>query len=207
MVNHQRMVIPHADMSPTPCPRLHFPNSISLTGAGATIVVYAAKVQRWKCPKCEREFGRKGQGHMCSPGLTLDEYFETAQPWERPIYDVVSRHLLSLGDVIIDPITVGIQFKNGPVFCSLRAKTKWTAVGFSLRRKLESAKLSRKVMEHAGKYFHVVNVSEADQIDEEVLGWLTEAWHLAGGTEPPRAAMADAQGDGMVPDDLDLDDF
>ena len=161
-------------------------------------------MERWTCPDCERQFGRKNQGHMCRPGMSLDEYFDQAKPWERPIYDVVAAHLTSLGDVIIDPIAMGIMFKNGPMLCELRAKTKWTALGISLRRKIDSGRFSRKVVEFGGKYFHVINVTDPAEIDDEVLEWLTEAWHVAGGTEPPNAPVT---GDGMVPDDLDLDDF
>ena len=139
---------------------------------------------------------------MCAPGLTVEEYFQTAQPWERPIFDVVSRHLESLGEVIVDPIAMGIQFKNGPVFCMLRAMKRWTALGFSLRRRLDSDRLSRKVTDYQGKYFHVINLNDASLIDDEVLCWLTEAFHVAGGTEH-LLEPDQPTGDGMVPDDVE----
>lgn len=131
---------------------------------------------------------------MCNPGLSLDDYFAEAKPWERPIFDVVHAHIETLGDVIVDPIDIGILFKNPSMFCELRAKTKWTAVGFHLRRKLTSAKLSRKVVEHSGKYFHVVNITDPEDIDEEILEWLSESY--LGETKPAGRAS-------MVPDDLD----
>jgi hypothetical protein len=160
-------------------------------------------MEPWTCPLCERQFGRTNQGHMCNPGLSVEEYFANAKPWERPIFDVVAAHLTSLGPVIIDPIAIGVLFKNGPMLCELRAKTKWTALGFSLRRRLESGRLSRKVVDYNnGKFFHVINLGDADIIDDEILGWLTEAWHVAGGTEPPDVPVT---GDGMVPDDIDED--
>lgn len=141
---------------------------------------------------------------MCSPGLSLDDYFATAAEWERPIFEAVSSHLMSLGDVIIDPLAMGIMFKNGPMLCQLRAMKKWTALGFSLRRRLASDRLSRKVVDYKGKYFHVINVNDASMIDDEVLGWLTEAYHVAGGTEPPPVDEAGADGaDPMVPNDID----
>ncbi len=158
---------------------------------------------RWRCPDCKREFGKVRQGHMCSPGMTLEEYFVDAKPWERPIFDVVSRHLSSLdgGDLIVDPISMGIMFKNGPMICELRTKTKWTALGFSLPRKLSSKKISRKVVQYmnSGKYFHVINLSDPEQIDDEILGWLTEAFYLPTGGPPSRS-------DPMVPDDVE-DEF
>ena len=36
--------------------------------------------------------------------------------------------------------------------------------------------LSRKVIEHGRRYYHVVNVRRVDEIDEQLLEWLTEAW-------------------------------
>lgn len=148
---------------------------------------------------------------MCSPGMTLDEYFATASEWERPIFDKVSAHLEGLGDVIIDPIAMGIMFKNGPMLCELRAMKKWTAVGFFLRRRLTSGRLSRKVVDYQGKFFHVINVSEPDKIDDELLTWLTEAFHVAGGDNEAAARAAANGGNGaqhhddttMVPDDID----
>ena len=56
--------------------------------------------------------------------------------------------------------------------------TKWVAVCFNLDRKLTSDRLSRKVVEHGGRFYHVVNVPDAAQIDELLLDWLTEAWEL-----------------------------
>ena len=149
-------------------------------------------MERWTCPDCQRQFGKPNQSHTCSPGFTIDDYFATAKPWERAIFDRVADHLEGLGDVIVDPISIGILFKNGPVFCQLRAMKRWTALGFSLDRRLTSARISRKVVEYHGKYFHVVNVDDPAQIDDEVLGWLTEAYRLYGGGSDP-----------MVPDDVD----
>lgn len=143
---------------------------------------------------------------MCSPGLTVDEYFTTAKDWERPIFDAVAPHLESLGDVIIDPIGMGILFKNGPAFCSLRSMTRWTALGFTLGRKLTNERLSRKVSSQNGKHFHVVNVSDPAEIDAEMLDWLSEAYHFAGGTLHLFEAGGGPDDDdagSMVPDDVE----
>ena len=160
-------------------------------------------MERWTCPSCARDFGKPNQPHMCNPGLSIDEYFATAQPWERPIFDVVAGHLQSLGDVIIDPLQMGVLFKNGPMAVSLRAMKKWTALGFNLRRRLESGRLSRKVVDHNGKFWHIINIDDAAEIGDEILEWLTEAYLVAGGAS---GTMPKAAGVSMVPDDIDLDD-
>ena len=142
---------------------------------------------------------------MCEEAPSLDEYFAQAKPWEEPIFDRVQRHFAEhVGDMMVDPVPIGILLKNGPMFAELRAKTKWTAIGFSLPRKLESGRLSRKVVDYGTKYFHVINADHADVVDEELLEWLTEAYHLAGGTlRSYSGGPADHRGDGMVPDDVD----
>jgi len=109
--------------------------------------------------------------------MELDEYFETGPAFERPIFEVIGAHMLTLDpEMFYEPVSVGIFFKRRSTFLSLRTKTKWIAVGFSLRRSLEHNRLSRKVVPHGKRYHHVVNVNDAREIDDELLEWLTEAW-------------------------------
>ena len=163
---------------------------------------------------------------MCgAPALSLDEYFADAMPWEEPIFRVIENHFATHGpDLIVDPLGIGILLKNGPMFAELRTKTKWTAVGFHLPRKVSSGRFSRKVGEYGKKYFHVINVDDPKEIDDEVLDWLTEAYHLAGGTlrsynnrdrdvdvwspqvrnsVSARGVSRASGGDGMVPNDVE----
>ena len=139
----------------------------------------------------------------CEPALSIDEYFANARPFERPVFDAVHAGIQHLDGLIVDPLGIGILLKNGPMFAELRAKTKWVAVGFSLGRKLESGRLSRKVVDYGHKYFHVINVADPELIDDELIEWLIEAYHLAGGTLRSYRNDPEAAGDGMVPDDVD----
>jgi hypothetical protein len=67
---------------------------------------------------------------------------------------------------------VGIFLKRARGFCELRPMTKWVAVGFAMPRTLQSHRLSRKVVDG----WHRVNVRAPDEVDEELLEWLTEAY-------------------------------
>ena len=51
----------------------------------------------WTCPECKRLFGRTRQSHECAPAMTLDEYFSTGPPFERPVFDAVMDYLETLG--------------------------------------------------------------------------------------------------------------
>src|SRR3954452_7981740 len=130
----------------------------------------------WTCPECGRLFGKTSQSHACSPGMSVDEYFSTGPPWERPIFDAVMAHVSKLGPVHADAVQVGIFLKNPRKFAELRPMTKWVAISFSLSRRATHRTITRKVNEYNGRYWHVCNVSDVSQIDEDLLSLLTEAY-------------------------------
>ena len=129
----------------------------------------------WTCPECGRLFHRK-QSHACSPGMSVEEYFSTGPPWEKPIYDAVMAHVTTLGQVHADAVQVGIFLKNPRKFAELRPMTKWVAISFSLRRRATHRTITRKVNEYNGRYWHVCNVRDPAEVDDALRALLTEAY-------------------------------
>ncbi|MET0315575.1 MAG: DUF5655 domain-containing protein, partial [Rhodococcus fascians] len=132
----------------------------------------------WECPKCRRQFARSGQGHECSPAMTIDEYFSTGPERERPIFDALLAHLENLGPVHVEPLSVGVYFKHGETVATMRPMQRWEAVSFSLPRIVKHPLMTRKPISHGGRWFHIVNITEPDDIDEQIRDWLTEAYLL-----------------------------
>jgi Domain of unknown function (DUF5655) len=108
--------------------------------------------------------------------MTVEEYFSTGPPFERPVFDAVMAHLATVGPVHVEPVSVGIFLKRSSTFAELRPMTKWVAVSFTLTRTLVSARLARKVYDGGRNRYHVVNVREPDEVDEQLCEWLTEAY-------------------------------
>ena len=105
--------------------------------------------------------------------MSIEEYFSTGPAFERPIFEAVMAGLDErVGPIHIEPVSVGIFLKRARGFCELRPRTKWVAVGFAMPRTLHSSRIARKVVDS----WHVVNVQTPDQVDDELLGWLTEAY-------------------------------
>ena len=134
----------------------------------------------WTCPECDRRFGAVRQGHDCAPALSLEEYFATGPDHERPVFEAVRAHLTSLGDVHVEPVSVGIFFKRGRTFAQLRPMTRWVALSFVLSRTVTSPRIARKVQAQGTRHHHVVNLRTPDEVDEAVRAWLTEAFDEAG---------------------------
>ena len=133
-------------------------------------------VSRWRCPDCSREFGRTRQQHDCAPGLTIDEYFATGPPHERPVFEAVRDHLAQSEDIYIEPLAVGIFFKRRRTFVQLRPMRRWVALSMMLPRKLDDPRISRKVVDTGRSFYHVLNIAGPEQVDETVRGWLDEAY-------------------------------
>lgn len=131
---------------------------------------------RWVCPECGRQFGRTNQGHECAPAMALEDYFATGPPFERPVFDAVMAHLDAVGPVHVEPVSVGIFLKRSRTFSELRPMTKWVAVSFTLPRTVTSGRLSRKVIDAGRSRYHVVNVRDPGEVDDELCAWLTEAY-------------------------------
>ena len=130
----------------------------------------------WTCPKCRRQFGRSGQSHECAPAMSLEEYFSTGPANERPVFEAVMEHLRQVGPVHVEPVSVGIFLKRARTFAELRPMTKWVALSFSLPRPAQHRLITRKVVNYNGHYYHVANVAGPGDLDDDLLGLLTEAY-------------------------------
>lgn len=111
--------------------------------------------------------------------MPVEEYFATGPPHERPVYDAVMAGLAGVGPVHVEPVSVGIFLKRSRTFAELRPMTKWVAVSFALERTLASARISRKVYDAGRTKYHVVNVRNPEEVDDELIGWLREAYDVS----------------------------
>lgn len=108
--------------------------------------------------------------------MTLDEYFSTGPPHERPVFEAVMRHLDTVGAVHVEPVSVGIFLKRAGTIAELRPMTRWVAMSFSLRRRVAHRTIVRKVQQYRGRWFHVANLAGPGDLDDELRAWLTEAY-------------------------------
>jgi hypothetical protein len=133
----------------------------------------------WVCPSCGRQFGRVKQSHECAPAMTVEEYFSTGPPHERPIFEAVMAHLATVGPVYVEPVSVGIFLKRSRTFTELRPMQKWVAMSFSLSHPVQHRTITKKVMLYSGRYYHIANVREPSDLDDDLKGMLTEAYLIS----------------------------
>ncbi len=113
--------------------------------------------------------------------MTLDDYFSTGPPHERPVFDAVMAALAAAGagPIHVEPVSVGIFLKRPRKFAELRPMQRWVAVSFSLAHEARHPTITRKVMPYGGRYYHVANVASAEAFDHRLAAMLVEAYALA----------------------------
>jgi len=108
--------------------------------------------------------------------MTLEEYFATGPRFERPVFEVVMAHLATVGPVHVEPVSVGIFLKKVRGFAELRPMHRWVALSFFLAHRATHPTITRAVREYHGRYYHVANLRGPEDLDDELRGWLTEAY-------------------------------
>lgn len=131
------------------------------------------------CPACGREFAR-ARSHVCAPAVSFEDYLARRPAGERGIYDAVRDHLVASGPVIVEPVNVGIFFKGKRNFVEVRPKARWVNVTFALNRALGSSRVSRTIPSKTARTYYAVRVRRPEDVDDELLGWLTESYFEVG---------------------------
>jgi hypothetical protein len=108
--------------------------------------------------------------------MSLDEYFSAGPAHERPIFDAVIAFVSTLGDVHVEPVSVGIFIKTTGSFVELRPMQRWVALSFGLSRTIDHPKIARHMSGNGRRTYYVVNLRTPDDLDDEVKAWLTESY-------------------------------
>jgi hypothetical protein len=136
-------------------------------------------VTRWVCPECGREFANANQGHFCEPAVPLEEVFEGRPAGQREVYEALLAFLDTLGGVHADQVRVGVFWKTDRKLAEVRPMARALSVNLVLPRELHSPRVARVNRYAADKVWHSIRLTSVDQIDDELLGWLTEAYDYA----------------------------
>ena len=119
--------------------------------------------------------------------MTADELmFFDPMPGALPLYDALRARLLAeMPDAAVRVQKTQITFsaRYGFAFVSLRrmrgCPKVFLIVSFGLSRRLDSPRVAMAVEPYPNRWTHHVIVSEAGQIDDELMGWLREAHDFA----------------------------
>ncbi len=131
---------------------------------------------RWVCARCDREFGRANQSHTCVPGGTVEESFAGRPDYQAEAYRRIMAHMAALGPVHADSVTVGVFLKSDRKFAEIRPMARGLSVGLLMSRPIDDTRASRVERIASGRFASFVRITDPDQVDDVLCGWLTEAY-------------------------------
>jgi hypothetical protein len=139
----------------------------------------------WTCPRCGRSFANRNQTHACGT-WTLDDHVRAATPEVAALIRGFVSLVEELGPVELAPTKTRIGFKARMTFAALMPKRRWLDGHVVLARPREDPRFRRIDTFGPRSHVHVFRLTSPDGLDDEVRGWLREAYavglqeHLAG---------------------------
>ena len=130
---------------------------------------------RWTCPRCDREFGRANQSHVCVPGNTVADAF-AGSPEHRAIYDAIVECVEQLGPYHADAVRVGVFLLSDRKFAEVRPKSRWLDVSLYLPRPIEHPRVVRTVAVSSRRTVSVVRLRTPADLDDDVRSWIADAY-------------------------------
>jgi hypothetical protein len=150
----------------------------SRRGDGMSAVEAApARGAEWRCPKCNRAFRRARQAHSCKT-VPLEEHLRHDDALRSLFSHLLDELKSQVGSCEVISLPCCIHLFGTYDFLAVLARKRHLEIRFALRRRLEDPRVTRCVQIGKSSYKHSVDVEAAEDIDDELLGWLSEAYHL-----------------------------
>ena len=113
---------------------------------------------------------------MCVPGITVDQLLARHPRWVREIYDAVIEHLMTIGPVHEDAVNVGIFLKSDRKIAEFRPRVRSVLLSLYLPYEVNDPRFARILPVAADRIVHMIKLTDADQVDDQLRGWLSEAY-------------------------------
>lgn len=139
--------------------------------------IISKKSALWKCPECGRQFERRGQTHSCKP-FPLKQHF-IAKDRGKALYEKFKKAVREqIRSFKIESLECCIHFVSTSTFAAVKIFKDKIQLDFSLSRQVKSKRMDGFVQMSAHRYLYYINLHREDEIDEELLNWVQEAYDL-----------------------------
>ena len=132
----------------------------------------------WRCGVCDRPFANRNQTHSC--GRYTVEAFLSGKPRSAvELYDRFAELTKSCGPVLVAPAKTRVGFQARMIFAAVnKLSERGLDAHVVLARRVEHTRF-RQIQEMSPRCFvHHFRIEAVEQIDEEVAGWLREAYRV-----------------------------
>ena len=111
--------------------------------------------------------------------FTVTSHFEGKDPIVFQIYRQILRSMRQLGPVIEDPKKTSIHLVNATAAAGVATRKGHLILTLKSDRKLSSPRIHKSEQPSARRFHHEIKLSSPAEVDDELAGWLREAYALS----------------------------
>jgi hypothetical protein len=112
-------------------------------------------------------------------GFTVASHFEGKTPNVRRIYDELLKRLKKLGPIREDPKKTSIHLLNATALAGIATRKDSLVLTIKSDRPLNNQRIHKSEQTSARRFHHEVKLTTPAEVDNELMGWLTEAYRLS----------------------------
>ena len=105
--------------------------------------------------------------------------FEGKAPEVREAFDHLVTQLRSFGQVKVAPKQTSIHLEKNSGFAGVHPRKAYFNLEFRTDYKIDHPRITRIQQLSARRFEHTLRVEKASDIDEQLLGWLKDAYELS----------------------------
>ena len=133
--------------------------------------------ERWTCPRCGRAFAARNQTHACGR-WELERHLDGKPDVVVATFWAVIDAARSCGPFELIPEKTRVALHARMSFAALVPRTRWVDGHVVLARRLESPRFARVETYSPRNHVHAFRLCGPDEVDDEVRGWLAEAYEV-----------------------------
>lgn len=133
----------------------------------------------WICPECGRKFARNKQSHSCIE-YDPEDLFSGKGDEIRDIYNVLISRVKEFGDVEIHSGKWNMTVRRLSTFLSIMIEKSHLTLVFISESPIDEFPVYQNYHHSGSRFSNSVKIESTDEIDEQLIRWLKQAWELAG---------------------------
>ena len=133
----------------------------------------------WICGECGRKFARNKQSHSCIQN-DPEYLFIGKGDLIRNLYNVLISRVKEFGEIEVFAVKWNLTIRRLTTFLSIMVEKNHLTLVFISLEPIEEFPVYQNHQRSAKRFSNVMKIESVDEIDEQLIRWLKEAWELAG---------------------------
>lgn len=111
--------------------------------------------------------------------FTTESHFEGKEPVVRKIYNCLLSDLKKFGPLVEEPKKTSIHITRKTALAGVATRKAYLILTIKSDTDLESPRIHKSEQTSAKRFHHEVKLTSVEDVDEELLGWLKNAYALS----------------------------